>query len=104
MQADKLPNPGSNMAPDTLRAGMPAHLDQPSRSETGARDQDDVFELLKVDHDRIASLFLDIFGSDEDVTADAFMDLYEVVMVHAETEEAVFYPTVGAFPDTKGWI
>ena len=57
------PTEGSSMAPNSLRAGMPTNLDQPSRSESGARDIEDVFELLKVDHDRLASLFADINNS-----------------------------------------
>jgi hypothetical protein len=39
------PTEGSSMALNSLRAGMPTNLDQPSRSESGDRDIEDVFEL-----------------------------------------------------------
>jgi hemerythrin superfamily protein len=99
------PVEGSKMAPDQLRAGMPTNLDQPSRSESGARDTEDVFELLKVDHDRLASLFSDINNSsDDEKRNEAFEVLYKVLTVHANTEEAIFYPTVRQFPSAEQWI
>jgi hemerythrin superfamily protein len=99
------PPEGSSMAPNSLRAGMPTNLDQPSRSESGARDIEDVFELLKVDHDRLASLFSDINNSSNpEEKSEIFEVLYKVLTVHANTEEAVFYPTVAQFPSAEKWI
>jgi hemerythrin superfamily protein len=99
------PTEGSSMAPNSLRAGMPTNLDQPSRNESGARDIEDVFELLKVDHDRLASLFSDINNSSNaEEKIENFGVLYKVLTVHANTEEAVFYPTVAQYPSAAKWI
>ena len=99
------PAEGSRMAPDQLRAGMPTNLDQAPRNESGARDPEDVFELLKVDHDRMASLFSDINNSSSpEEKSEAFEVLYKVLTVHANTEEAVFYPTVIQYPSAEKWI
>ncbi len=99
------PVEGSRVAPDQLRAGMPTNLDQAPRNESGARDIEDVFELLKVDHDRLASLFTDINNSsDDEQRSESFEVLYKVLTVHANTEEAVFYPTVRQFPSVEQWI
>ncbi len=93
------------MAPDQLRAGMPTNLAQPSRSESGARDSENVFEILKVDHDRMASLFSEINNSSSsEEKSKAFSVLYKVLTVHANTEEAVFYPTVVRYPSAEKWI
>lgn len=98
-------NEGAKIVPDELRAGMPANIDQPSRSEDGVQESENVFEILKVDHDRLASLFTTIANaSDPEQAEEAFTTLYKLLLVHASTEEAVFYPTVAQESDAGRWI
>jgi hemerythrin superfamily protein len=99
------PTEGSKIAPAQLRADMPANLDQPPRSESGARDIEDVLELIKVDHDHLNSLFSAIHSSSSfEEKSEASEVLYKVLMVHTNTEEAVFYPTVMQYPSAEKWI
>jgi hemerythrin superfamily protein len=98
-------NEGAKIAPDELRAGMPSNTDQPSRAEDGVQDSENVFEILKVDHDRLARLFTTIANaSDTNESEEAFTALYKLLMVHASTEEAIFYPTVAQESDAGRWI
>lgn len=98
-------NEGTKIVPDELRAGMPATINQPSRSEDGVQESGNVFEILKVDHDRLASLFTTIRNaSDPDQAEEAFTTLYKLLMVHASTEEAVFYPTAAQESEASRFI
>ncbi len=98
-------NEGAKIAPDELRAGMPSNTDQPSRSEDGVQESENVFEILKVDHDRLASLFTTIQNASDPAQAEeAFTTLYKLLMVHANTEEAVFYPTVAQESEASRFI
>jgi iron-sulfur cluster repair protein YtfE (RIC family) len=98
-------NQGAKIAPDELRAGLPTTTNQPSRSEDGVQENENVFELLKVDHDRLASLFTTTANaSDPEESEDAFLELYKLLLVHASAEEAVFYPAVAQGSEASRWI
>lgn len=98
-------NEGTRIAPEELRAGMPAPLNQPSRNEDGSQISGDVFETLKIDHDHIASLFTEIIGASEaDDAQISFIELYKVVMMHTQAEEASFYPALSHLPDATSWV
>ena len=61
--------------------------------------------MLKVDHDRLASLFADINNSSSpEDKHENFALLCKVLTVHANKEEAVFYPTVAQYPSVEKWI
>ncbi|MBC7883140.1 MAG: hemerythrin domain-containing protein, partial [Anaerolineae bacterium] len=63
------------------------------------------FEILKVDHDRLASLFTTIQNASDPTQAEeAFTTLYKLLMVHANTEEAVFYPTAAQESEASRFI
>jgi hemerythrin superfamily protein len=98
-------NQGAKIAPDELRAGLPTTTNQPSRSEDGVQENENVFELLKVDHDRLASLFTATANaSDPEESEEAFSELYKLLLVHASAEEAVFYPAVAQGSEASRWI
>jgi len=95
----------TQIAPDELRAGLPTPLNQPSRTEDGSQIPGDVFELLKIDHDQIATLFTEITGSsDPEAIKSSFMQLYKVVMMHTQAEEKAFYPVLLQLPDATQWV
>lgn len=95
----------THIAPDELRSGMPAPLNEPPHNESGSPFSGDVFEMLKSDHDRISTLFAEIMGATDPEDIDqSFTELYKVVMMHTQAEEASFYPTLSKLPDAQSWI
>ncbi|WP_287129131.1 hemerythrin domain-containing protein [Candidatus Cyanaurora vandensis] len=93
------------MAPDELRAGIGTKLDEPSRAVTGPLNEGDVFELLKVDHDRLADLFVTIETETDPGALSTHVELLaRQLLTHTTLEEEIFYPQVRNFADTEGQV
>ena len=58
-------------------------------------DQRSVYKKLKADHQKVESLFKTLLKSDEsetDLRNETFFELKELLEVHADAEEEIFYP------------
>jgi hypothetical protein len=61
----------------------------------------DPFELLKKDHEKVATLFKQIESVSEDAKMGIFRQLKEELDVHAHIEEAIFYPSLEREKETR---
>jgi hemerythrin superfamily protein len=62
-------------------------------------------QLLMVDHEEVMTMLNTLAGSDMDATdAALFGRVKDVLALHTAVEEAIFYPALRSFPETKHLI